>query len=194
MKLSIEMLPQIKYQPTQASLAYTRQPWTAGACMRSAGFWGWTPAVGSLVCSIPLWLCWENSPDLLSALWRLWVKAAGCYWCLFLRLSPKPSHFFSTSFYFPLASYRAPEDFPLGVRFIASEKVQAKGRKEAGAVGVRGDAAVGAGRRGWELEPAACRALPGGGVPPGTALGCSGSCHQLGPLLWWGGDLLATRK
>lgn len=166
MKLSIEMPPQIKYQPTQASLAYTRQPWTAGACMRSAGFWGWTPAVGTLVCSIPPRLCWENSPDLLSALWKLWVKAAGCYWCLFLRLSPKATHFFSTSFYFPLASYRAPAGgFPLGVRFIASEKVQAKGRKEVGAVGVRGDAGVGAGRRGWALETLPAEPCQAAGSP-----------------------------
>ena len=88
--------------------------------------------------SIPPWLCWENSPDLLSGLRRLWVKAAGCYWCVFLHLNPKASHFFSTSFYFPSASYRTPEGvFPFGVQFIASEKVHAKARKKAEVVSVK---------------------------------------------------------
>lgn len=149
-------------QPMQAFLAYTSQPWTAGAWMRSAGFWGWTPAVESLVCSVPPQLCWENSPDLFSGLRRLWDNAAGCSWCLFLLLSPKASHFFPTSFYFPSASYRTPERvYSLGVQFIASEKVHANGRKKQKQSVSRGNATV---RGGWAQEQAACGVLPGARV------------------------------
>lgn len=179
MKLSIEISPQIKYQPMQTSLAYASQPWTAGTWMCSAIFWGWAPAVGTLVCSIFPCLSWKNSPDLFSGLWRLWVKAAGRYWSLYLHLSPKAFHIFSTSFYFPSSSYLTPEQvFPPFRCAVYSFREGACKREEESRSGqLRGNATV---RGGWVLDPAARQ--QGAAEPPSSPQHSSGLLWVMSPI------------